>query len=224
MKEAEALGEKQKQIQELDEKRKANIASREAAQDQKNSQYCEFIRDLKTSEALRIKDQQTLVNSARDKRRQKQLEERRMRTEQENSAGIVNAQREENIRMIEKDRDQKFAVQVKAMKDKEKERQLELEAKKVQRRLQEKETAVKVHEEEQQRRRQMALLEEQREAMIRERTVERNNREKDRLQAGGDPATAALETDAAGAEVDPSSAPAAVETPALKEEPTSDTA
>lgn len=224
MKEAEALGEKQKQIQELDEKRKANIASREATQDQKNSQYCEFIRDLKTSEALRIKDQQTLVNSARDKRRQKQLEERRMRTEQENSAGIVNAQREENIRMIEKDRDQKFAVQVKAMKDKEKERQLELEAKKVQRRLQEKETAVKVHEEEQQRRRQMALLEEQREAMIRERTVERNNREKDRLQAGGDPATAALETDAAGAEVDPSSAPAAVETPALKEEPTSDTA
>merc|ERR1712224_972581 len=82
------------------------------------------------------------------------------------------------------ERDRQFALRVKDMKEKEKERLLELEAKKIQRRLQEKENAVKLHEEEQQRRRQMALLEEQREAMIRERAAERNKREQERLKAG----------------------------------------
>merc|ERR1712139_735924 len=119
---------------------------------------------------MRIKDQQ--------------LQDRRIRTEQENAAAIINSTREENIRMREKERDRKFALQVRDMKEKEKERQLELEAKKIQRRLQEKENAVKLHEEEQQRRRQMALLEEQREAMIRERTLDRNKREQERLKSG----------------------------------------
>merc|ERR1712139_252308 len=118
---------------------------------------------------MRIKDQQ--------------LQDRRIRTEQENAAAIISSTREENIRMREKERDRKFALQVRDMKEKEKERQLELEAKKIQRRLQEKENAVKLHEEEQQRRRQMALLEEQREAMIRERTLDRNKREQERLKA-----------------------------------------
>jgi len=183
-KEAEALAEREKKRKELEEKRASNIASKESNREQKNQQYCEYIRDLKTSEAMRIKDQQTMVATARDKRRYQQLEDRRLRAEQENSCAIVNSTREESIRAKEKERDQKFAVKVKAMKEKEKERQLELEAKKIQRRLQEKENAVKVHEEEQQRRRQMALLEEQREAMIRERTLERNRREQERLKAG----------------------------------------
>merc|ERR1719271_2204553 len=183
-KEAEALAEREKQRKELEEKRASNIASKESNREQKNQQYCEYIRDLKTSEAMRIKDQQTMVATARDKRRYQQLEDRRLRAEQENSCAIVNSTREESIRAREKERDQKFAVKVKAMKEKEKERQLELEAKKIQRRLQEKENAVKVHEEEQQRRRQMALLEEQREAMIRERNIERNRREQERIKAG----------------------------------------
>merc|ERR1719316_129486 len=136
-----------------------------------------------------------MVATARDKRRYQQLEDRRLRAEQENSCAIVNSTREESIRAREKERDQKFAVKVKAMKEKEKERQLELEAKKIQRRLQEKENAVKVHEEEQQRRRQMALLEEQREAMIRERQIERNKREQDRIRSGG---AGQLEGDAEG--------------------------
>jgi|Transcript_50843 hypothetical protein len=183
IKEAEALAESQRNKQELEAKRNAAIETRESARNQKNQQYCDYIRDLKTSEALRIRDQQKLVQSARDKRRHQQLEDRRMQTEQENSAAIINSQREENIRMKERQRDRQFAVQVKEMKEKEKERALELEAKKIARRLQEKENAVKLHEEEQQRRRQMALLEEQRESMIKERTAERNKREQDRIKS-----------------------------------------
>jgi hypothetical protein len=181
--EAEALAESQRRKQELEAKRNGAIASREQTRDQKNSLYCDYIRDLKTSEALRIRDQQKLVQSARDKRRQQQLEDRRLQTEQENSAAIVNAQREENIRMKEKQRDRSFASSVKEMKEKEKERALDVEAKKIAKRLQEKENAVKLHEEEQQRRRQMALLEEQREAMIKERTADRNKREQDRIKS-----------------------------------------
>lgn len=187
IKEAEALAEKQRTKQEIETKRSENIAGRQATREQKNQQYCDFIRDLKTSEALRIKDQQTLVASARDKRRQQQLSDRRVKTEQENASAIINSTREENIRMREKERDRAFAVKVKDMTEKEKERHMGLEAKKMQRRLQEKESAVKLHEEECQRRRQMAQLEEQREAMIRERAVERNKREQDRLGKGGAP-------------------------------------
>merc|ERR1719456_122206 len=102
-KEAEALAERQRLRTELETKRGSNIGAREAARDQKNQQYCEYIRDLKTSEALRIRDQQSMVATARDKRRQKQLEDRRIRTEQETAAAIVNTQREENIRMREKE-------------------------------------------------------------------------------------------------------------------------
>jgi len=202
-KEAEALAEKQKSKQELEAKRLDNIGSREALREQKNQQYCDYIRDLKTSEALRVNDQQSLVTSAKDKRRQQQLTDRRIRTEQENAAAIVNATREDNVRGKEKSRDQKFAIQVKEMKEKEKERQLELEAKKIQRRLQEKESAVKFHEEEQQRRRQMALLEEQREAMIRERAVERNKREQERLKGGGQAGAAEDDAEAQGKSAEP---------------------
>merc|ERR1711939_365216 len=110
-KEAEVLAERQRTKQDLEQKRGANIAAREALREQKNQQYCDYIRDLKTSEALRIKDQQSLVASARDKRRQQQLQDRRIRTEQENAAAIINATREENIRMRERERDRKFALQ-----------------------------------------------------------------------------------------------------------------
>merc|ERR1719506_641663 len=91
-KEAEALAERQRSRREQEEKSASNIASKESNREQKNQQYCEYIRDLKTSEAMRIKDQQTLVASARDKRRHKQLADRRIRTEQENAAAIINAQ------------------------------------------------------------------------------------------------------------------------------------
>jgi len=89
-KEAEALAERQRLRTELETKRGSNIGAREAARDQKNQQYCEYIRDLKTSEALRIRDQQSMVATARDKRRQKQLEDRRIRTEQETATGTSN--------------------------------------------------------------------------------------------------------------------------------------
>jgi hypothetical protein len=68
IKEAKALAEEQQHKQELEDKRTANISSREEKRDLKNQQYCDYIRDLKTSEALRIKDQQTLVQSAREKK------------------------------------------------------------------------------------------------------------------------------------------------------------
>merc|ERR1719428_155150 len=51
----------------LEQKRNRNIATREALREQKNQRYCEYIRDLKTAEALRSKDQEQLVLSAREK-------------------------------------------------------------------------------------------------------------------------------------------------------------
>merc|ERR1719345_745595 len=109
-KQAEALAERQRTKQELETKRGGNIGTREALREQKNQQYCDYIRDLKTSEALRIRDQQNLVAGAKDKRRQQLLYDRKVKTEQENSAAITNATREENIRTKEKERDRQFSV------------------------------------------------------------------------------------------------------------------
>lgn len=181
-KEAEALADDNKKKSELEQKRNRNIATREAQREQKNQQYCEHIRDLKTAEALRTMDQQALVASARDKNREERTRERQMRTEQEIAAATVNAQREDSIRKRERERDLKFAQQVKEMKELEHRHVLEHDSKKIKKRLQEKEANTKRSEEEQQRRRQMAVLEEQREAMIRERAFERNKREQERLR------------------------------------------
>jgi len=190
--EAEELAENNKRKSELEQRRNRNIATREAMREQKSQQYCDHIRDLKTAEALRTKDQQVLIASARDKTREERMRERQMRADQELAAATVNAQREESIRKRDRERDLKFASQVKEMKEKESQGALEMEAKKIQKRLQEKEAATKRQEEEQVRRRQMAMLEEQREQMIRERAIERNKREQERLN-GNRPGVASAE-------------------------------
>jgi len=183
-KEAAVNAEESKRLQELESKRSQNISTREAAREERNQKYCEHIRDLKTSEALRVKDQRERVESAKERSREERARERQVRSEQDFAAAVVASQREENIRKRERERDLKFAQQVREAKEKEMQRTIEMEARKTQRRLQERENAEKRQEEEQQRRRQMALLDEQREAMIRQRVMERNQREKERLSGG----------------------------------------
>mmetsp|Transcript_70183 Transcript_70183/g.124918 ORF Transcript_70183/g.124918 Transcript_70183/m.124918 type:complete len:623 (-) Transcript_70183:60-1928(-) len=203
--EASDLAERMRAKSELEQKRNRNIAKREALREQKNLQYCDYIRDLKTSEALRVEDQQRLVGEARERTRVNKKEERRLKSEEEDAQTLVNDMREENIKKKEKERDRKFAAEVQQMKDKEKDAQAQLQAKKEQRRQEQKEEAERLHEEEVNRRRQMAVLEEQREAMIRERTMERNKREQDRqdrIRNGGDAdpsADASAEPEAAAA-------------------------
>eukprot|EP00927_Polykrikos_kofoidii_P047665 TRINITY_DN41935_c0_g1_i1.p1 TRINITY_DN41935_c0_g1~~TRINITY_DN41935_c0_g1_i1.p1 ORF type:complete len:606 (+),score=193.47 TRINITY_DN41935_c0_g1_i1:94-1911(+) len=188
--ETEELAEENRKKSELEQRRNRNIATREAMREQKNQHYCDHIRDLKTTESLRIKEQQSMVASARDKTREERTRERQMRAEQELAAATVNAQREENIRRKERERDIKFAAKEKEKKEAESKRVVEMEARKIQKRLREKEAAIKRQEEDQLKRRQMAMLEEQREQMIRERAQERNKREQDRLKPGEGTASA----------------------------------
>merc|ERR1711953_683819 len=65
--EAEELAEENQRKAGLEQRRNRNIATREGNREQKNQQYCDHIRDLRTAEAIRNKDQQELVASARDK-------------------------------------------------------------------------------------------------------------------------------------------------------------
>jgi len=182
--EADEVAKENRKKSDLEQRRHRNIATREALREQKNQQYCDKIRDMKTTESLRLKEHVTLMETARAKTRDERQRDRQARSEQELAAATVNAQREENIRRRERERDMNFAKRVKDMKDDERQNELEMEAKKIQRRIQEREAAVKFQEEQQQKRRQLAVLDQQREQMIRERAKERNKREQDRFKAG----------------------------------------
>jgi len=180
--EAAELAEQTKLKSELEQKRNRNIAKKEALREQKNLQYCDYIRDLKTSEALNIEEQKRVVEEARERQRVNKKEEHRLKSEEEDARNAISQVREENIRQREKERDKKFAQEVHAIKQKEKEGQLHLQAKKEQRLQEEKEAAERAQEDEQHRKQQRAVLEEQRETAIRERTQERNKREQDRKE------------------------------------------
>merc|ERR1712050_222988 len=95
------------------------------------------------------------------------------------------------------ERDLKFASQVKDQKQKESQRCVELEGRKHQKRQQEREKAEKYQEEQEQRRRQLQTLDEQREAMIKQRALERNKREAERIQSTGGGKTDAPNANAA---------------------------
>lgn len=192
-KEADDLAKENRRKSDLEQKRNRNIAQREGTREQKNQQYCDHIRDLKTTEALRVKDQAELVASARSKQREERATERQLRAEQELAAAQINAQREENIRRREKERDGKFAQSVREMHERDRQKELESEARKIQKRLQEKEASVKRQEEEQVRKRQMAALEAQREQMIRDRAADRNRREQERSMRTDAPAAGETE-------------------------------
>merc|ERR1712039_682305 len=110
---AQARDEVEKKKLELAQKREANISEKESKRAEANQEYCKRIRDLKTAEALRVSKQREDVEQARDKNRDDRLRERQCRGEQEMAAASINAQREENIRRIERERDLKFAQRVK---------------------------------------------------------------------------------------------------------------
>uniref|UniRef100_A0A7S3S8U4 Uncharacterized protein n=1 Tax=Strombidinopsis acuminata TaxID=141414 RepID=A0A7S3S8U4_9SPIT len=177
---------------EMEQRRLANISHKEKHREDKNQDYCRHIRDLKTAEALRLREQMEQVEYAKDQTREARMREREFQSEQDQAAAAINALREENIRKREKERDEKFAQALADEKQKEHQRKLEQQARKHQRRQQEEERAEKSQEEENQRRRQMQTLEQQRETMIRDRAVERNKREQERHKPGpGDHASQA---------------------------------
>jgi len=186
-KEAEELAVTNQKKAELDRKRQESIAHREASRHEKNNQYCMKIRDMKTAQALRVREAADAVEEAREKTRDEKLRERQFRAEQDYAAARVASQREDNIKAKEQDRDRKFAAMIKERKEHEMQKGLEMESRKHQRRQQEKESAQKREEEEQQRKRQMAILEDQREQMIKQRAAERNRREQERLKHSKSP-------------------------------------
>merc|ERR1712083_795352 len=123
----QAHAEVEKKKLELAQKRESNISEKESKRAEANQEYCKRIRDLKTAEALRVSKQREDVEQARDKNRDDRLRERQCRGEQEMAAASINAQREENIRRIERERDLKFAHKVKEQKEKEVQHSVEIE-------------------------------------------------------------------------------------------------
>jgi len=181
-KEAEELASANQKKAELDNKRQDNISTRETTRQEKNQEYCMKIRDMKTAQALRAREAADAVEEARDKTREEKTRERQFRQEQDYAAARVEAQREDNIRAKEQERDRKFASMVQDRKEREMQQSLDMESRKHQKRQIDKESAHKREEEEQQRKRQMAILEDQREQMIKQRALERNKREQERLK------------------------------------------
>mmetsp|Transcript_99176 Transcript_99176/g.251861 ORF Transcript_99176/g.251861 Transcript_99176/m.251861 type:complete len:621 (-) Transcript_99176:170-2032(-) len=198
-KEADEAAAESKNKAQLDTKRQSNISGRESVRKDKNQDYCIKIRDMKTAQALRTREQADQLEDAREKTRNEKQREREFRTEQDYAAAQVDAQREENIRNKELERDRKFASQIKERKAQETQQGIELEARKHQRRQQDKESAQKHEQEDQQRKRQMAILEDQREQMIKQRASERNLREKERLQSNSKNGTDGQTAEAADA-------------------------
>lgn len=171
--------------QELEESRDRHIVARESAREERNQRYCRHIRDKKTAEALAVRAQTEQVEKARERQRQERARERQSRSHADVVAAQTASMREDNIKKRERERDLKFAAQVREWKEREREAAVLLTSKKHQKRLHEKEDAERHREEESQRRRQMALLDEQRDDNIRQRSAERNNREQDRLRNAG---------------------------------------
>lgn len=180
--EAAKTAEEMQKYQELEDSRERHISAREAAREERNQRYCRHIRDKKTAEALAVRSQTEQVEKARERLRQDRALERKARSEQEMLAAETSSTRETNIQKRERERDLKFAAQVREWKEREREAAVALSAKKHQKRLTEKEDAERHREEDLQRRQQMAILDEQRDGKIRQRSAERNHREQDRLR------------------------------------------
>jgi len=181
--EAARTAEELQRNREKEDSRERHISAREAAREERNQRYCRHIRDLKTAEALRVRDQRDQVEAARERQRQDRARERQARAQQDMALAETAALREENVKRREQERDQKFAQKVRDWKDREREAAVLLQSKKHQNRLQEKETAERHREEELQRRQQMAILDQQRDDKINQRSTERNHREQDRMAA-----------------------------------------
>jgi len=174
---------------ELATKREENILLRDASRQENNQNYCNKIRDMKTSQAMQMREQHQQVEATRVKTRDEKVKDRETKAQQEAAAAHINTVREENIRKKEQERDKKFAHEVKDRKEKDTQHAVDIEARKHQHRQQDKEKAQKREEEEQAKKRQAAILEDQREQMIKQRASERNKREQERHQGQLAPAT-----------------------------------
>lgn len=184
-KQSEAQAAAQKEAEkarkaEIERKRQEKIAIREKGLEEKNQEYCRHIRDLKTQESIKTRDQQESIEFAMEQAHEAKMQERQDKREQDQAAETIQAIRDENIRKRDEERDKRFAKELQDEKDKEQAKKVEAQARKLQRRQMDMENSTKVQEDENQKRRQMKILEEQREAMMRERAAERNKREQER--------------------------------------------
>jgi len=186
-KEADDLAQVNRMKAELQAKRDEAILVRDLFRQENNQNYCNKIRDMKTAQAMRMKEQEQQVEAAKAKTREEKVRDREARAAQELAAANINAQREENIRKKQEERDKVFAQKVRDRKEADLQKSVDMEAKKHTKRQQEKEKAQKREEDEQGRKRQAAILEDQREQMIKQRAAERNKREQERHQSPGAP-------------------------------------
>lgn len=205
--EAEVVKEKLQAEKALDEKRDSAIAVRDEKREHNNYKYHESIKELKAQESIEELKQETIIRDAKEKLQQQELTELKQKALKERTKAIVSATRQSNIKGKDTDRDRLFAIEVKKMQDEKRAKKAALEAKKEAKRLQLQENALKHHEETQARRQNQTQLDEQREAAIAGKEVERNKREKVRadklggsdgsvdLDASGEVVEEALEAD-----------------------------
>jgi hypothetical protein len=178
----DSVAQEAKRVQELEEKRARQIASREATRDQRNQEYVQKILDQKAVAASRAKEKAKQLSSTRDKTRDDQAEKRRLRMEEEIRLADLARRRENAITDRERKRDQGELSKVKDWKESQDKRHLELEAAKMQKRMQEKEQAQRQQEESVEKTKQWQALEAKRVQSQETKEGERSKRENQRRE------------------------------------------
>merc|ERR1719443_393353 len=173
----DSVAQEAKRVQELEEKRARQIASREQIRDQRNQEYVQKILDQKAAAATRAKEKAKQLSSTRDKTRDDQAEKRRQRMEEELRLADLARRRENAIAERASKRDQGELAKVKEWKEQQDKKHLELEAAKMQKRLQEKEQAQRQQEESAEKTKQWQALEAKRVQNQESKETERVKRE-----------------------------------------------
>merc|ERR1719321_1342810 len=178
----DSVAQEAKRVQELEEKRARQIATREATRDSRNQEYVQKILDQKAAAASRAKEKAKQLSSTRDKTRDDQAEKRRQRMEEELRLADLARRRENAIGEREKKRDQGELAKVKEWKEQQDKKHLELEAAKMQKRLQEKEQAQRQQEESAEKTKQWQALEAKRVQSQDQKEIDRSKRENQRRE------------------------------------------
>merc|ERR1719436_171472 len=122
------------------------------------------------------------MEEIRAQKREQRIQERKLASDQNDAAALVNKRREENIRSREKERDRKFAGCLKEEKDKKEQQRLRSEASKHAKRLELAEQRQKEQEERDKKREIQQQLDALRNDNIANRSSERNQREQSRIK------------------------------------------
>eukprot|EP00451_Oxyrrhis_marina_P001168 CAMPEP_0204271632 /NCGR_PEP_ID=MMETSP0468-20130131/20548_1 /ASSEMBLY_ACC=CAM_ASM_000383 /TAXON_ID=2969 /ORGANISM="Oxyrrhis marina" /LENGTH=588 /DNA_ID=CAMNT_0051247353 /DNA_START=88 /DNA_END=1854 /DNA_ORIENTATION=+ len=179
---------KNRELAERDEKRHRHIADREVQREQRNQEYIDHIRNLKSSEEARARDKHEHLEASRQKAREERISRRQDKIEQQEQRNNINKAREDHISKRQQNRDLKEVDKVRKWKEEEQTKQLELQAKKETKRLAAREAAMKKQQEEEEKRLEWQKLEEKRQQNIASKDSARIEREQQRL--GGTAITA----------------------------------